>query len=322
MSHPPPPPAVALLTAPPPPLLLPPPPPPAGGGTTLGTSAGAAAGAQAAGKKRRPRYPTAAEQYGPTTTSAANTALAAGTDPSAQAAATAPGAWLTDHTAAARANLATGATEGGPGAAGSEGGCARALLYDGRATEAELMGGRPFAFKSANKRLVQQTAYPTGATQWVGQGGALASTGRGVNAGGGGSDGAASAHPAGNEVVRVTRWDAREFPLPAGGSVHGTRPTDETARSSAGAAAVPVHSGPAGSTNSSALPPRPSVQVVAGVFTYKAAGRPGASAWYPNFAHRFLFAAWNSSLLAQDELQTLEFPVLAAIAQGEQAKAL
>ena len=34
---------------------------------------------------------------------------------------------------------------------------------------------------------------------------------------------------------------------------------------------------------------------------------------YPNFAHSRLFSAWDSFLLAQDELQVLEFPVLACL---------
>jgi len=39
----------------------------------------------------------------------------------------------------------------------------------------------------------------------------------------------------------------------------------------------------------------------------------GYSSWYPNFAHQCLFTAWDSALLAQDELQVLEFPCLAAL---------
>ena len=45
----------------------------------------------------------------------------------------------------------------------------------------------------------------------------------------------------------------------------------------------------------------PEVHVVTTFFEYTAA--PGFSPWYPNFAHTCLFTAWDSDLLAQDELQ-------------------
>jgi hypothetical protein len=64
------------------------------------------------------------------------------------------------------------------------------------------------------------------------------------------------------------------------------------------------------------------VVVVPGFFDYKASsvssGGAGVSprrvvAWFPNFAHSHLFLAWDSPLLAQDELQALEFPVLVSL---------
>ena len=68
------------------------------------------------------------------------------------------------------------------------------------------------------------------------------------------------------------------------------------------------------------------VVVVPGFFDYKASAVSAAAAaaaaggsshcvvaWYPNFAHSHLFVAWNSALLAQDELQALEFPLLVSL---------
>merc|ERR1719512_617697 len=78
-------------------------------------------------------------------------------------------------------------------------------------------------------------------------------------------------------VVRVTRWDAQQASLPSGGPVG----------------------------------PCPEVEIVGHFFEYTAAD--GMSAWYPNFAHERLFTAWDSKLLAQDELQALEFPVLCSL---------
>ena len=76
--------------------------------------------------------------------------------------------------------------------------------------------------------------------------------------------------------LRLTRWDSAAASLPAAGTL-----------------------------------PWPQTSIVEVFFEYL--GSAGASAWYPNFAHNQLFVAWNSSLLAQDELQVLEFPVLAAL---------
>ena len=42
--------------------------------------------------------------------------------------------------------------------------------------------------------------------------------------------------------------------------------------------------------------------------------KPGSRvAWFPNFAHSQLFVAWDSPLLAQDELQALEIPALVSL---------
>jgi hypothetical protein len=63
--------------------------------------------------------------------------------------------------------------------------------------------------------------------------------------------------------------------------------------------------------NAGKFPDNPSLNVVDSFFEYSSV--TGASSWYPNFAHQCLFTAWDSYLLAQDELQVLEFPCLAAL---------
>ena len=35
--------------------------------------------------------------------------------------------------------------------------------------------------------------------------------------------------------------------------------------------------------------------------------------WYPNFAHSCLFVAYSGALLAQDELQVMEHPILGSL---------
>jgi hypothetical protein len=58
--------------------------------------------------------------------------------------------------------------------------------------------------------------------------------------------------------------------------------------------------------------PREAVIAADGPFAYD--DGPGAGkVWYPNFADYHLFGFWNSPLLAQDELQVLEHPVLARV---------
>eukprot|EP01006_Ploeotia_vitrea_P037357 TRINITY_DN66123_c4_g1_i1.p1 TRINITY_DN66123_c4_g1~~TRINITY_DN66123_c4_g1_i1.p1 ORF type:complete len:365 (+),score=35.59 TRINITY_DN66123_c4_g1_i1:102-1097(+) len=54
------------------------------------------------------------------------------------------------------------------------------------------------------------------------------------------------------------------------------------------------------------------IEAQKGFFPYDSSG-DDACDWWPNFAHSHLFVAWNSDLLAQDELQVCEHPVLASI---------
>lgn len=55
-----------------------------------------------------------------------------------------------------------------------------------------------------------------------------------------------------------------------------------------------------------------SITIERGFFSYTARSK-SREAWYPNFAHDHLFVAWNTNLLAQDELQALEFPILVSL---------
>lgn len=66
--------------------------------------------------------------------------------------------------------------------------------------------------------------------------------------------------------------------------------------------------------NTNEYPNNPTLSVTNSFFEYNSL--TGASGtWYPNFAHSCIFTAWNSYLLAQDELQVLEFPCLASLNQ-------
>ena len=107
-----------------------------------------------------------------------------------------------------------------------------------------------------------------------------------------------------DQTLRVTRWDARELTPPLAFPASAAE-EEELARGGAAGARA------AGANTCGAQ----TVETVARVFSY-IAWREGTSAWWPNFAHRFLFTAWNSVLLAQDELQVLEMPVLSAVARG------
>lgn len=67
-----------------------------------------------------------------------------------------------------------------------------------------------------------------------------------------------------------------------------------------------------------ALPPatvtaRGGWQVRPGAFAYEAPREEGVVEWHMNFADPDLFVAWNTALLAQDELQVVEHPLLAAL---------
>jgi hypothetical protein len=82
-----------------------------------------------------------------------------------------------------------------------------------------------------------------------------------------------------------------------------------TLSTAAGAAAGAAEGAAAGAAPAAA---RMTVGIVGGFFDYTAA-HDGRVAWYPNFAHSLLFVAWNTPLLAQDELQALEFPALVSL---------
>jgi hypothetical protein len=58
---------------------------------------------------------------------------------------------------------------------------------------------------------------------------------------------------------------------------------------------------------------RPQFSVCRGVFDYAPPTEPAAVAWHLNFADPSLFCAYGSSLLAQDELQVAEHPVLGSL---------
>lgn len=71
-------------------------------------------------------------------------------------------------------------------------------------------------------------------------------------------------------------------------------------------------------------PPR-RLEIASGVFDYVPATGAGACEWHMNFADPSLFFAYGSALLAQDELQVLEHPILgslreALLAAGKQAR--
>jgi hypothetical protein len=61
------------------------------------------------------------------------------------------------------------------------------------------------------------------------------------------------------------------------------------------------------------LQDRPRFSVCRGVFKYAVPADPAAVAWHLNFADPHLFVAYGSSLLAQDELQVAEHPVLGSL---------
>ena len=65
--------------------------------------------------------------------------------------------------------------------------------------------------------------------------------------------------------------------------------------------------------------PHPEELVLAGYYDYAATV---ASAWHVNFADPFLFVAYGSRLLAQDELQCVEHPALGAIREALQHEGL
>ena len=63
---------------------------------------------------------------------------------------------------------------------------------------------------------------------------------------------------------------------------------------------------------------RPTVAVSPGYFPYD----PDPAAWHLNFADENLFGAYGSSLLAQDELQVLEHPILASVREAWSSEGL
>jgi hypothetical protein len=70
----------------------------------------------------------------------------------------------------------------------------------------------------------------------------------------------------------------------------------------------------------SLLPPavkeRNQVQIYPGVFTYAGPGESSAVEWHMNFADPDLFVAYGSPLLAQDELQVAEHPILGSLREA------
>ena len=58
---------------------------------------------------------------------------------------------------------------------------------------------------------------------------------------------------------------------------------------------------------------RSQFRVCPGVFTYAPTTANAVVEWHMNFADRQLFVAYDSSLLAQDELQVAEHPLLGAL---------
>lgn len=54
-------------------------------------------------------------------------------------------------------------------------------------------------------------------------------------------------------------------------------------------------------------------RICEGTFTYSMPEEPTDVEWHMNFADRYLFVAYDSSLLAQDELQVLEHPILGSL---------
>jgi len=63
----------------------------------------------------------------------------------------------------------------------------------------------------------------------------------------------------------------------------------------------------------------PAVEVHSDVFDYRG---PSEGVWHANFADPSLFVAYGSSLLAQDELQALEHPLLGAVREALLAEGL
>jgi hypothetical protein len=61
---------------------------------------------------------------------------------------------------------------------------------------------------------------------------------------------------------------------------------------------------------------RSEVDIRDGVFTYDAPARTADVEWHLNFADPALFVAYGSSLLAQDEMQVLEHPILGSLREA------
>lgn len=70
----------------------------------------------------------------------------------------------------------------------------------------------------------------------------------------------------------------------------------------------------------SALSAPVSFKIQPGVFTYPNSNGPNTIDWHVNFADRELFVAYGSHLLAQDELQVLEHPILGSVKEALDAK--
>ena len=85
-----------------------------------------------------------------------------------------------------------------------------------------------------------------------------------------------------------------------------TAPIDGTLRVSRWRGSLPASAEPAGD---------PQVELVEEHFAYPP-DEPDTLRWHLNFAHSELFIAYGSSLLAQDELQVLEHPVLGALREA------
>lgn len=68
-----------------------------------------------------------------------------------------------------------------------------------------------------------------------------------------------------------------------------------------------------------AVTPRSVFAIRPGVFDYAPPAEPTAVAWHVNFADPRLFVAYSSALLAQDELQVAEHPILGSVAEARAA---
>jgi hypothetical protein len=70
------------------------------------------------------------------------------------------------------------------------------------------------------------------------------------------------------------------------------------------------------------VPPARRIEVRRGVFEYAPPTEPSTVAWHMNFADPHLFTAYGSGLMAQDELQVAEHPILGSLLEALRAEGL